>query len=272
MGLILTTEATVANPGSNLVHVVSDTTGLGTPAAPALVATDNSGNKVMLGHFAILDYRLIKVRVLTSSTSYVPTNGTRAIYVECIGAGGQGGGAATSSSTCSLGGGGGGGAYAASFLTGAQVQNPTAYQIGAGGSSGTAGNAGQAGTDTTWNTNVIVAKGGQGGAVLAAGSTATLQIGAAGGLASACTGDLTIGGLTGGSGYRLSGTTYLYAGTGASGVMGGDGGVGAVNSAAGATGNAGLAYGTGGAGAATLATAAAGGAGFAGFIRVWEFA
>jgi hypothetical protein len=264
--------AAPANPAAGKVLVYSDTTGLGTPAAPCMIAVDSSGNKVNLGAFSALTYRLLSIKVLTSSTSYVPTAGTRALYVECVGGGGQGGGAATSSSTVSLGGGGGGGAYAASWLTGAAVKNPTTYAIGAGGTGAAAGATGTNGGDTTWDTTVIVAKGGSGGTVLAAGSTVVVQAGGAGGLASACTGDFKVGGLSGGRGYRLSGTTYLYAGDGASGVMCGDGGWGAINSAAGATGAAGLAYGTGGAGAATLATAAAGGAGFQGVIRVWEFA
>ena len=272
MGLIITSEAS-ANPSSNQVHLQYDSTGLGTPASSCLTLVDSSGNKMRLaGIGATLDYRLLGIRILTSATSYVPTAGTRAIYVECIGGGGQGGGAATSSSTCSLGGGGGGGAYAASLLTGAAVKNPTTYAIGAGGTTGTAGNAGQTGGDTTWDTSVIVAKGGGGGAVLAAGSTAVMQAGAAGGAQASCTGDLKIGGEPGGMGQRTSGTTYFYAGSGGCSAIGGSPGVGAINSAAGATGQAAGLYGSGGAGAATLATAAAGGAGSSGFIRVWEFA
>jgi hypothetical protein len=272
MGLIVTTESAPGNAGSGTVHVYSDSVGLGTPAAPALMAVDQNGNQLMIGHLTILDYRLIGIRILTSGTSYVPTNGVRAIYVECVGGGGQGGGAATSSSTCSLGGGGGGGAYAAKWITGAGVKNPTTYAIGVGGSSGTAGNSGQAGGDTTWDTGpAITAKGGSGGAVLAAGTSNVMQVGAAGGAQGSCVGDLTLGGEPGGMGQRTSGTAYLYAGNGGCGIFGGAGGIGAVNSATGATGASAGLYGAGGAGAATLATAAAGGAGSQGFIRVWEF-
>jgi hypothetical protein len=272
MGVITTSEVS-ANPSANQVHIQYDTTGVGTPAIPGLVAVDSAGNKQSICPVgATLTYRLMNIRVLTSGTSYVPSTGTRAIYVECLGGGGQGGGAATSSSTVSLGGGGGGGAYAAKLLTGAAVKNPTTYAIGAGGTTGTAGNAGQAGGDTTWDTNVVVAKGGAGGAVLAAGSTAVMQAGANGGAQASCTGDLAIGGEPGGMGQRTSGTTYLYAGNGGCSALGGAPGVGAINSTAGATGQAALNYGSGGAGAATLATAAAGGAGTNGFIRVWEFA
>jgi hypothetical protein len=270
MGLIVTSEAS-ANAGASQVHLQYDSTGTGTPAQAGVVAVDSAGNKQMVCPVgAALTYRWIGVRVLTSGTSYVPTAGTRAAYVECVGGGGQGGGAATSSSTCSLGGGGQGGSCAAKWLTGAAVKNPTTYAIGAGGTTGAAGATGQTGGDTTWDTNVVVAKGGAGGAVLAAGTTAVMQTGASG--AQAGTGDLVIGGEPGGMGQRTSGTAYLYAGRGGCSALGGAPGVGAINSAAGATGQAAALYGCGGAGAATLATAAAGGAGSAGFIRVWEFA
>jgi hypothetical protein len=271
MGLIISSEAS-ANPAAG-AHIQYDATGTGTPAQAGIVAVDSAGNKQMIAPVgAALTYRLIGIRILTSGTSYVPTAGTRAAFVECIAGGGQGGGAATSSSTCSLGGGGGGGAYAAKWLTGAAIKNPTTYAIGAGGTSGAAGASGQAGGDTTWDTNVIVAKGGAGGAVLVAGTTAVMQAGAAGGVQASCVGDLALGGEPGGMGQRTSGTAYFYAGSGGCSAIGGSPGVGAINSAAGATGQAALLYGCGGAGAATLLTAAAGGAGSAGFIRVWEFA
>jgi hypothetical protein len=139
MGIIVTSEAS-ANPGANQLHIQFDSTGTGTPAETALEVVDSSGNKTRICRVgATPDYRLIAVRFLTSSTSYTPTVGTRAIYVECIGGGGQGGGAPASSSQNSAGGGGGGGAYAASLLSGAQVKNPTTYAIGAGGSTGVTG-------------------------------------------------------------------------------------------------------------------------------------
>ena len=264
-------SASVPNPSSGDVRFYMNTTGLGPNAAACLSARDSTGAEIKLGQFSTLDYRLINIRILTSGTSYVPTAGTRAAYVECIGPGAQGGGAATSSSTVSMGGGGGGGAYAASWITGAALKNPTTYAIGAGGTGASAGNAGNNGGDTTWDTNVIVAKGGLGGPVMAAGSTNIVIAGGAGGALGSCVGDFKMGGKNGFRGIRLSGTTYLFAGDGAHGILGGDGGLAAVNSAAGAAGANGVDYGTGGAGAATLATAQVGGNGIQGVIRVWEF-
>jgi hypothetical protein len=257
------------NPPATTAEIYYDSTGLGTPAAVALQAIDNSGNKIVLGHFAILDYRLINVRVLTTSTSYVPTAGARALYVECIGGGGQGGGAATSSSTCSVGTGGGGGGYSAKFLTGAAVKNPTTYAIGAGGSTSGAGAAGQAGGNTTWDTSVVVANGGAGGLVLAAGSTNIAIIPPA--IAAVGTGDVAVTGSLAGFGYRISGTVIGWSGMGGSGPLGGGAGnmvIATITNGGAATANTGA----GGGGAATLSTAATGGAGGSGWIRVWEFA
>ena len=262
--------AAPSNPPATKAEIYFDTTGVGTPAATCLMGIDSSGNKAMLAHFAILDYRLINVRVLTSGTSFVPTNGTRALYIECIAGGGQGGGAATSVSQCSVGTGGGGGGYSASILTGASVKNPTTYAVGAGGSTGGAGAAGQAGGNTTWDTSVIVANGGAGGLVLAAGTTNVAIVPPA--VAAAGTGTLAIAGTLADSGYRISGTVIGWSGRGAPGPVGGGGG----NQVITTTTNGGAApagaYGAGGGGAATLSTAATGGAGQAGVIRAWEFA
>jgi len=266
----LTKRAAPGNPPANTLRVYYDSTGLGTPAALALQAIDESGNKLMLGHFAILDYRLIDIRVLTSATSFVPTAGTRALWVECVGGGGQGGGAATSSSSASVGTGGGGGGYSAKWLTGAAVKNPTTYAIGAGGSTGGAGAAGQAGGNTTWDTTVIVANGGAGGLVLAAGTSNVAIVPPA--VAAAGTGDHAVAGSLATFGYRISGTVLGWSGMGGIGPFGGGGG----NMVIATTSNGGAAlagaYGAGGGGAATLSTAATGGAGAAGVIRVWEFA
>ncbi len=265
-----TKRAAPGSPPANTARIYYDSTGLGTPAAIGLQAVDESGNAINLGHFAILDYRLLDVRILTSSTSFTPTAGTRALYVECVGGGGQGGGAATSSSTASVGTGGGGGGYSAKWLTGAAVKNPTTYAIGAGGSTTSTGTTGQAGGNTTWDTNVVVANGGNGGLTMAAGTSNIAIVPPA--VAAAGTGDLAIAGSLGGFGYRISGTVLGWSGVGGSGPLGAGGGnmviattsVGG-NAAAGA-------YGAGGGGSATLTTQEAGGTGQAGVIRVWEFA
>ncbi len=263
-----------ANPAANKVRVYLDQSppGYGT-TTPKVCVLDENGQVATVGGLTILDYRMIRVTVNTgASGTWTPSVGCRASYVELVGGGGQGGGCATSSSTLSVGGGGGGGAYAASWITG--VSATVAWVNGAGGSTGTAGNSGQAGADSTWAATVIVAKGGSGGAVLAAGTTFVAQVGAAGGLAASCTGDLKIDGGIGGDGLRLSGTQGwsgrggVAAGFGveaASFVISVSGGTAGNNASAGA-------YGCGGSGGATLTTAQKGGNGTGGWNRIWEFA
>src|SRR3954471_6476085 len=103
----LTKRATPSNPPANTIRVYHDTAGPGYNTPVALMARDESGNLGMLAHFAVLDYRLLKVTTIVAAASpWTPTNGCRAAYVELWGGGGQGGGAATSSSTLSIGGGG----------------------------------------------------------------------------------------------------------------------------------------------------------------------
>ena len=267
-------RAAPGNPAAGYLRLHYNTAGPGAAAPAALCALDENGVSAMLAHFAILDYRLLKVTTLAAGVSWVPTNGCRAAYVECIGGGGQGGGAATSSANCSVGGGGGGGAYAAAWLSGAQIKNPTTYAIGAGGSGGAAGAAGGNGGDTTWDTNVIVAKGGTGGPVLAAGTTVVDQPGGAGGAQASCVGDVKIAGSIGGKGTRDAAAIGFSGDGGAAAVAGV---VGALGKAVVGGGVAGVAvavgaYVSGGSVAATTTTQQAGGAGQGGVIRVWEFA
>lgn len=217
---------------------------------------------------------LVKVTQVTASGagSWTPDAKCSVAFVECIGGGGQGGGAATSSATSSVGGGGGGGAYAASRLTGTAIK-VTSYSVGAKGSAGAAGATGSTGSDTTWDTTVIVAKGGVGGAVLAAATTFLAQIGGAGGASGSCTGDIKISGGLGDKGIRLSGT-QAWSGNGGSsawlGATGADGVVAITGGTAGVAAATG-AYGAGGSGAATLTTTQAGGAGQDGMIVIYEY-
>jgi hypothetical protein len=270
----LTKRATPSNPAANALRVYYDTAGPGYLTPAALMARDESGNLGMLAHLAILDYRLLKVSVVTATGAgtWTPTAGCRAAYVELVGAGGQGGGAATSSSTCSVGGGGGGGAYSASWITG--VSATVAYLVGAGGSGAAAGATGTIGADTTWASTVIVAKGGLGGPAQAAGSTVLVQAGGAGGPAGTGTGDLKISGGVGGKGTRDSAAIGFSGDGGAAAFVGSVGATGTGVVAGGTVGAAAAAtsYGSGGAGAATTTTTQAGGAGAGGLIRIWEFA
>jgi hypothetical protein len=254
-------------------------TKIGTPTAPAattaeifystpdskLEAIDESGNIAVLGGFATKDFRLIRVYNITSGTTYTPSTGTRALYVECVGGGGAGGGAAVSSASISTGGGGGSGAYSAVFLTGT-IKPSYVVAIGAAGIS-VNGAAGNPGGDTTFDSpSVCTAKGGGGGGTLATGTSTTGVNGGAGGAASSGVGDLKLDGSDGGAGIRL-GATGAITGAGGNAPIGG----GTANSTI-YQGNTGKLYGGGGSGAATSGAAAWGGSGAAGVIRVWEFA
>jgi hypothetical protein len=261
-----------SSPPASALELYYDTAGTGYNTPASLAAIDESGNLAMLAHFAVLDYRLLKVTTLTGSGTWTPTNGCRAIYVELVGAGGQGGGSATSSTQVSVGGGGGGGAYAASWITG--IAATVSYVCGAGGSGAGAGAIGTVGADTTWGATTVVAKGGAGGPVMAAGITLAAQVGGAGGAAASCTGDLKVSGSIGDKGIRLSTTQGWSGDGGAAAYMGTVGANGVVAAAGGTVGTAAAAtaYGSGGSGGATTSTASAGGAGAPGIIRVWEFA
>lgn len=265
--------AAAATPSASTMDVYYDTAGpgYGTPAALAAKSGDDSGAIIVLGHATILDYRLIKVTVLTAASgNWTPSNGCRAAYVECVGGGGQGGGGPAGTGSAA-GGGGGGGAYAASWITG--VSAIVAYVNGAGGSTTVAGNStGQDGADTTWGATTIVAKGGKGGLGHAISTTIiTGGLGGAGGLASACTGDIKVDGAPGSTGITLSTAAGAISGEGAVGFLGGGGGIAKIVQG---DGNNGVAPGSGGSGGCTFNSAGAtkGGNGGNGVIRVWEFA
>lgn len=207
------------------------------------------------------------VNIFSGTSTYTPSTGARALYVECIGGGGAGGGAASGSSSSSIGGGGGSGGYSAVLLN-TSLKGSYTVAVGLGGTAGAAGSAGNAGGDTSFDTgpSVCVAKGGSGGAVLAAGTTVVIQNGAAGGSLTGAIGTVMTPGANGGWGLRTSGTTG-HAGDGGDAPIGGGTAQGA--SAAGA-GGAGAVYGGGGGGGLSTSAAQVGGVGAAGMIRITE--
>ena len=212
---------------------------------------------------------LKKVYISGVTVSYSPTAGVRALYVECIGAGGSGGGGASTASDASCAGGGGSGAYSAVFLT--SVKSTYTVQAGAGGVAPTAGNnPGNAGTATTFDSPSVCTAdfglGGDGGG--AAGTTNLTTAGGAGGLASNGIGDFLCDGNDGGNGIRVSGVEGM-SGFGAGSTLGGQR-AGVVVQGDGATGGN---YGAGGSGGATIngGGTTAGGAGGGGLIRVTEY-
>jgi hypothetical protein len=104
--------------------------------------------------------RLLGVRIFTASTTYVPTAGTKAIFVEVQGGGGAGGGTGgASSGFVAVGGGGAGGGYASSYLTSGFSGASIVVGAGAGSASGN----GSAGGTSSFG--AITATGGGGGGV-----------------------------------------------------------------------------------------------------------
>lgn len=244
-----------------------------TPSAPAVV--DWRGNILRVGGLTTKDYRLVKVTTVLSGTTYTPTSGVTALYVEAIGAGGAGGGVANAATNSGAGGGGGGGGYSAAWLT-SLVSGDHTVAIGAAGAAGSAGaNNGGDGGDTIFKdtdaTNVVLAKGGSGGV---ADTIATIHVGGLGGAggvaATGAVGDTKLAGANGGTGHALA-AAQAVSGAGGGGFMGIGGGLPKIAQGAG---NAGLTRGAGGSGGLAISGGAsvAGGAGVAGMLRIWEYA
>lgn len=253
------------------------------PAALAFI--DESGNICRVGGLTTKDYRLVNGpdasrSILNGTTTYTPTSGASALYVECVGGGGAGGGAAagTAATNFGSGGGGGGGGWASKWITTNVSGAHTSIAVGAGGTAGTTGaNPGNNGGDTTFTDNaaaaVCVGKGGTGGPSAAASAVLGIRsFGGAGGVAG--TGDRTIQGEQG-----LPSIVYAptVAATGAQSGRGGASGMGygygAPEVQTSGPGTAGLLYGGGGSGGIDSAsTTRVGGIGGNGIIRIWEYA
>lgn len=92
------------------------------------------------------------------SGNWTKPSGVTQVLVECWSGGGSGGGATAASSA---GGGGAGGQYSRKLITYTSAQQTISYSIGAGGIGSTG--AGVSGSNTTWDTNQVVAVGGAGG-------------------------------------------------------------------------------------------------------------
>jgi len=213
--------------------------------------------------------------------------GVTQVKVECWGAGGSGAGASVNGFAGS---GAGGGGYARSEFIYPSAQQSISYSIGAGGTGG-AGD-GTAGGDTTWDTSVVIARGGEGGTTaILAGINAINGYG--GGVNTSNVGTITYVGGNGTIGWQSGAvgfTTNYGAGGGGAGSTGpggngngaeitpiggtgtaDNGGNGGDGSAGGSNfvGQAGSIYGGGGSGAdKTSGLAKNGGNGAQGLIRV----
>lgn len=218
--------------------------------------------------------RLIGVKVITTSQTYTPSTGTKAIIAEVMGGGGGGQGAG---SVRVVGGGGGSGAYVKALIT--SLASSYAITIGSGGIGSTSTAAGQQsnpGGTTTFGT-IITCTGGSGGisdqTVAATTGSACLAGGGQGGTATTVetTGVnfiITQNGSRGSFGTAVH-PNYLGGNGGVSPL--GSGGRGGVTAPADATFNA-SGYGGGGGGNTSLSTAASGGNGSPGVVMVWEYA
>lgn len=178
--------------------------------------------------------RLLNVRTLTTSGTYTPTTGTKAIKVTLTGGGGGGGGcqASSTSDTFSGGGGGAGGTVIAWITSPASSYSVT---IGAGGAGGVGANGGSAGGNSVF------------GSLTATGGLINIR---------------------GGDGSDGQTGTYFVTGNGGSSFWGGSGRAGAGG------GVVGKAPGSGGGGAYDTAfsgTSYTGGAGAAGIVMIEEY-
>jgi hypothetical protein len=269
---------TPANPAATKLDMFYSSTLV--PVAPALI--DENGNICRIGGFTTKDYRIVKeTTILNGTTSYTPTSGVSALFVQILGGGGAGGGAAagTAATNFGSGGGGGGGEYAFKWITTLVSGAHGSIAVGAGGTAGTTGaNPGNTGGTTTFtdNTNatVFTAIGGTGGASAAASAVLGIRsFGGAGG--------------TGGTGSDRASQgedgkpSVVYAPTvaatggasGRGGCAGGGLGYGGVEVQTSGPGNAGRIYGGGGSGGIDSAsTTRQGGVGANGIIIVMEYA
>ncbi|MFY7341880.1 hypothetical protein, partial [Enterobacter cloacae complex sp. IR5422] len=239
-------------------------------AAPGTNTTQAASTGFVGAAISAVSGRLLGAPLIfTSSGSYTPSAGAKAIIAQVVGGGGGGGGTpATSSTQNSVGGGGGGGAIAVSYIPVSSLTLPVSIAVGTAGS-GVVGAAGVKGGDTSFG-SYLTAGGGSGGLLGTAatsGSPYVLQC-AAGGVA------------TGGNIYNSGGcpggqATYItisagISGFGGSSPLGGGGGVGGSTASGGYTNGKGPGGGGAGSAAGSSASAQMGGAGVGGIVMIWE--
>lgn len=218
-----------------------------------------------------------RVIMLTSgSGTYTPSNGgCKALFVECMGAGGGSAGSlGTATPTAAASGGGGGGSYGAKYILGPAV-NYT-YVIGVGGTAGTATpTAGGNGGDTTFGATTPITGFGGGGSAIPTAGTNTVISGVSGppnGNPATCNCDLYISGNAGmpGMRYNNAGAASAYGGFGGGSHWGGNVWSSSATNANGVSG-VGWGYGAGASGGASInATGRTGATGNDGAIRITE--
>jgi hypothetical protein len=202
------------------------------------------------------------VDVFTASGTWNKPSGLVAARITVVGGGGAGGGAgATIAGQYSAGEGGGAGGIAVSVIDAASLGASETVTVGAGGT-GASGAAGAAGGTSSFGTHVI-ASGGGGGSLTAAGTSNAIGIGPLGGTGS--TGQILGAGAPGGQSMTLTGVSIARGGQGGSGPFGGGG-----RGSSGASGSAAVGRGSGGGGGGNSPSQVArtGGAGAGGLVFI----
>jgi hypothetical protein len=220
--------------------------------------------------------RLIRKRIITASGTYIPTEGTKSIFVEGVGGGGSGGGADAVAGQTAISQSGSAGAYFGVSLTedfdGAEIV------IGTGGAAPSPGNnAGNNGAATTFTTTapsstVFSASGGLLGSAGVSAASSSFY-GPAAGAATPATGDIKIGGGSSEPSFR-NGATQGWTGNGGDSMFGKGGrGASTFGGNTSMTGAPGTGFGSGGSGGVCEGTGAAvaGGKGADGVVIIYEY-
>lgn len=205
-------------------------------------------------------------QIITRTSRYAPTPGTRAVLLKVVGGGGGGGGA-SGGGDFAMAGGGWSGLYSERYIAGAGAVTGGAVTIGAAGAAGAAASQGGTGgtTSAVINGRTYSAPGGAGGLGMSngAGAAVTGVPSTAGGVTTGA--DLNIQD-AGDQGMRIS------AGNGWAGAGGSTpAGSGGVTTATGNGGAANVGYGGGGGGAIAGPSNQTGGLGGAGVVIIEEF-
>lgn len=170
-----------------------------------------------------VSFNAIKIQIISSSGSYVPTTGLHYAISELLAGGGAGGGTTGTSGQGVAGGGGGSSGYGRKIYTASQIGSSATVTIGLGGAPGSPGaNGGNGGNSSfvpSGTGTSLTVNGGSGGIAGTSSSSAAVSYGGSGGLAGSG-GDINIAGTQGERGYWLASGAFAYGGSGASCIYG----------------------------------------------------
>jgi hypothetical protein len=210
-------------------------------------------------------------QIFTSSGTYTPSTGTKAVFAVGVGGGGGGGGAGGGGNR-SVGAGGGSGVYWEKWIDSAANTTGGTVTIGAAGSAGAStGGTGGTGGDTSFvvDGTTYTVKGGTGGVGTASGTGSAALPGAP--QTGSTSGADRLAGEHGELGIVVDSAAVQIGGHGGSNPFGIGGAAGGAGNTV-AVGADGTGRGAGGGGANAQGTGKAGGAGTAGCVIFYEFA